>query len=408
VSRRWRWPAAALLLAAAVAHWAYGYSARAREGSPRLEIARALLADPAWEAVLWLPFPHQNLGALDERVGDFRAWLGLIAEVAGRPAPRLPRFGPWTAPPAREWVVAVDGDGGARSAAAVYPAVALLARAAGRLAGNPWMGGGEVELGDGRRGRVSWSGTVWSFESYGAAAVSAPPPAEEEGGEALARLRFRKPPDPLPPGLWRLRQDPAGGVVAELGEVPDPLDAGPGGADAPAAWLAEAAPGPVGGPWALLLWEGGGSVEGFPRAALVARGGGQPWSLPGSRIAKLARLEPRRERVADVVSSAFDPEALAGARGVEPWLLATLPGPAGDAPWRSFAAGADPLRAGAALRRAARHLGRLPVLGEREAARLDRAADLLAPWTGCGDLLVEVWRRPDAARLRICRPAAPV
>ena len=114
-----------------------------------------------------------------------------------------------------------------------------------------------------------------------------------------------------------------------------------------------------------------------------------------------------REEFGDLLGSAFDPEALAGARAVAPWLLDRLPGPAAEGPWRVFLAGADPARAGAALRRAARHLGRVPVLGEREAGRLGRAADLLAPWEGCGELSLEVWRDPEAGRLRICRSAAP-
>jgi hypothetical protein len=405
--RRWILLFLVVALVGAAGHWSWWYMPRARAGAPELAASRALLADPSWAAVLWVPWPHQNLGALDERVGDVRAWIGLLAEVAGRPAPRLPRFGPWSAPPAREWVVAVDAGGGVRSVAAVYPSVALLARAAGSLARNPWLGGGEVELGGGRRGRVTWHGRIWSFETDGASPIRTPPEGAGLGEEAFAALQLRRPPDPLPEGLWWLRRDPDGAFVAELGRVPEPLDGGPEGADPPAAWLAEVAPGPVGGPWALLLWEGGGTIEGFPRAALVARGGGQPFALPGARIARLAGLDPDREEIDDFASQAFDPEALAGARAAARWLLERLPGPAQAGPWRAFLAGADPGRAGAALRRAARHLGRVPVLGERESARLSRAADLLAPWEGCGELSLEVWRDPDAARLRICRPAAP-
>lgn len=396
-----------LALAGAAGHWTYWYSPRGRTGAPELAASRALLGDPSWAAVLWVPWPHQNFGALDERVGDVRAWIGLLAEVAGRPAPRLPRFGPWSAPPAREWVVAVDAGGGVRSAASVYPMVALLARAAGGLARNPWLGGGEIELGGGRRGRVAWHGRIWTFETAGVAPMPTASAGVEAAPEAFAALRLRRPPDPLPEGTWWLRPTPGGAVVAELGRVPAALEQGPEGDDPPAAWLAETAPGPVGGPWALLLWEGGGTIEGFPRAALVARGGGQPFGLPGAGIARLAGLKPSREEIDGLLNSAFDPEALAGARAAAPWLLERLPGPAAAGPWRAFLAGADPGRAGAALRRAARHLGRVPVLGEREAARLGRAADLLAPWEGCGGLSLEVWRDPDAARLQICRAAAP-
>lgn len=396
-----------LALVAGIAHWWFWYAPRARAGLPRLAEARALLADPGWEAVVWVAYPHQNLGALGARVGDVRAWLGLLAESAGRPAPRLPRFGPWSAPPSEEWVVALEADGATRAVAAVYPLAAWVARAAGAVAGNPWLAGGDVDLGGGRRGRVDWQGRIWRFATDGARAIGA---AEGGGGlpeAALAGLRVSHPPRPLPAGLWRIAQEADGGVIAELGQVPEPLREGPGGADPPAAWIAEAAPGPVGGPWALLLWESGGTVEGFPRAALIERGGGHPFELPGARIARLARLDPNRAEVAGVLRSAFDEGSLGAAGRVEPWLLAHLPGPAGAGPWRQFAAGADPARAEAALRLAAKHLAQVPILGERETARLRRAADLLAPWQGCGPVDLEIWRDPDAARLRLCAGAGP-
>jgi len=42
------------------------------------------------------------------------------------------------------------------------------------------------------------------------------------------------------------------------------------------------------------------------------------------------------------------------------------------------------------------------VLGKKEAQRLDAIANLLAPWTDCDELVLEVWRDPDAARVAIC------
>jgi hypothetical protein len=98
--------------------------------------------------------------------------------------------------------------------------------------------------------------------------------------------------------------------------------------------------------------------------------------------------------------TAFDDGSRAGARAAVDWLLASLPGPAEGRPWRSFAAGADAARAARALRRGAAHLSRLPVVGEREAARLAAAADLLAPW-GEAELRIEVWRDPDGAILTL-------
>ncbi len=410
MSRRAVRRVAALVVAAAAAgHWAYWYSPRSRTAAPRLAAARALLADPAWETVLWMPYPHQNLGALDQHVGDLRAWLALLAEAAGRPAPRLPSFGPWSAPPAREWVVAFGPGDALLAQAEVYPTVALVARAAGRLAGNPWLGGGEVRLGGQRRGRVAWRGRVWSLTGAGAVAPPWQPAgtaaADPEAEPVLGLLRFRQLPAPLPAGLWRIRRGVTGEMLVETGQIAAEELAGPPDGDPPAAWLAETSLGPISGPSALLLWESGGPIEGFPRALLLEGGPARPYQLPGAGIARLAGLEPGRRRAAGVERVAFDPASLAGAAGAEGWLLELLPGPAGGGPWRSFAAGADPVRTRAALDRAARHLERVPVLGEREGRRLRRAADLLAPWAGCGDLTLEVWRDPDAARLRLCRPA---
>ena len=408
MNRRARRALAALLVAGAgVGHWAYWYAARPRPGSPRLPEARALLADPAWEAVLWVPAPHQNLGALDRRVGDVRAWLALLAETAGRPAPKLPRFGPWSAPPAEEWVVAIDERGAARAAAQVYPLAALVARVAGTLAGNRWLAGGEVRLGAGRSGRVAWRGRTWSFVSADAPEARAAPELELDATPVLGLLRLRREQPPLPGGLWRVSRTAGGEVVAELGRVDPPWIAGPGGEDPPAVWLAETSPGPIDGPSALLLWESGGRVEGFPRAALLEAGRASPFALPGARIARLAGLDPRREEGPGARRLAFDGASLAAAGGAESWLLEGFPGPSGGRAWRQFAAGANPGRAAAALLRAARHLERVPLLGDREGRRLRRAADLLAPWTGCGELALEVWREPDGARLRLCGAAAP-
>ncbi len=401
---------AGLALVALTVHYQVWYAARARAGAPRLEEARQLLADPAWDLVVWNPYPHQNLGALEQRVGDVQAWTTLLARSADKPPPRIPRFGPWGTPPASEWVVAIRAGGSLRAVARIYPVVAWVARAAGALAGNPWLAGGEVQLGPGRLGRVEWHGLTWSLESSDAP-VSTPSSMAGDLPPALAWIRLGSPPRPLPSGLWALRAE-GKGVIAELGAIATPPVAGPtarsGGQrmEPPAAWLAEAEPGPVGGPSALLFWEEGGAVEGLPSAALLGAGAARPYALPGLSLARLAGLGGDRTEIDGIRVSALEASGLGRGVAAVPWLRATLPGP-GNGAWRSFAAGVEARRAMRIFWRAARHLEVLPVLGPREARRLDAIANLLAPWTDCGELVLEVWRDPDAARVVLCTTRAP-
>jgi len=394
---------AGLALVAAAGHFYYWYGARPRTGSPQLPEARQLLADPVWDLVVWNPYPHQNLGALEQRVGDVEAWAALLATSGGKKPPRLPRFGPWGIPPATEWVVALREGGALRAAARVYPVVALVARAAGTVAGNPWLAGGEVALGEGRRARVAWRGLTWTLatedglpEASGGLVGDLPP--------ALAWIRLSRPPFPLPTGLWALRAE-GQGVVAELGAIATPRIRGPGGRaggeGAPAAWIAEVAPEPIGGPSALIFWEKGGAVEGLPSAALLGAGAAQPYKIPGMALARLAGLGGERLEVDGIRVTALDAAGLERGAAAVPWLREMLPG-AGGGSWRMFASGVDPEPAMRIFWRAARHLERLPVLGKKEAQRLDAIANLLAPWTDCDELVLEVWRDPDAARVAIC------
>lgn len=392
------------LAVALLAHVAYWYLPRSRAGVPRLERSRELLTEPGWSLVLWLPYPHQNLGALEQRVGDVRAWLALLAESAGYPAPRLPRFGFWSVPPAREWVVAFGPAGELEAQAAVYPTVAALARLAGAVARNPWLGGGEVAISRERRARVDWQGRVWRLTTERSPSPSAR--AVPELLEALAWVRWEEATASLPAGLWRVRGTPNGGATAELGSVPAPLKSGPRGdaVQVPAAWIAETELGPVGGPTALWIWTEEGVLEGLPRAAVVEADGPRRLPrLPGSSLARWARLEPHRSWVGGARLSAFDASALESAGRLQPWLEASFPQPrGGGGPWRGWAAGADPDRIVGPLERLARHLERLPVLGPPEARRLRGVIGLLAPWQGCGELRVEVWREPTSALLTVC------
>ena len=104
---RFAWRLATALIAGAAALAAAGYfravfAAQERTGTASPELAALLAADSPFERALWLASPHQNLGALDERVGDLELYLGEISRLTGVATPRLPGFGPFAVPPARE------------------------------------------------------------------------------------------------------------------------------------------------------------------------------------------------------------------------------------------------------------------------------------------------------------------
>lgn len=250
-----------LLALAAVGHGLYWYAPRERPG--RLEptsSAGRLLLDEDFEYALWLAHPHQNLGALREgleAVGgsiDAAAWLGAAATWLGatarggtvrggtarwavddanrRPAGglRWPGFGPFPVPPASELAVALGGveEGGAgerasgAAVARIYPTWALVAKLAGRLAGNPWLAGGPGERGRveafGGTARVRWEGRDWFLERHlereGGSRVGlaeeipgGPSPAPPRA-PALAWLRLGAGAGIPPVGLFRLHRPP--------------------------------------------------------------------------------------------------------------------------------------------------------------------------------------------------------
>ena len=122
------------------------FAPRERAGVASPELAALLDADTSFEQALWLASPHQNLGALDERVGDLELYLAELSRLTGIARPRLPGFGPFALPPAREIAVAWNGSGESLlGVARLEPGVGWIARLAGWLAGNPWLAGGRVE-----------------------------------------------------------------------------------------------------------------------------------------------------------------------------------------------------------------------------------------------------------------------
>jgi hypothetical protein len=139
--------------------------ATATAGGPREEPLQ-LLESGAYDVCLWVPYPHQNLGVLAGAIGDLQDVVGAAVRLnAGEASPRrstepqeAPSFGPFEVPPASELVACSDLAGGRlRVVARIYPALSVVAKLAGRLAGNPWLAGGTAG-----RMHIAWAGRLWS------------------------------------------------------------------------------------------------------------------------------------------------------------------------------------------------------------------------------------------------------
>jgi hypothetical protein len=437
--RRLAVAAAAVVALAAVPHWLVHYRARERAGRPGAE-AVALLTDDAWRAALWIPYPHQNLAALEGRVGELRR---LARDLADPGAFALQRFGPFALPPGRELAVAIAEDGRVRALERVYPTVAWIARAAGTVARNPWLAGGEIrDRGGALRATVAWKGTLWTCETV-APPLSAPEAqlgggspgrkrpqkgsrsrrgaGPEPGGaddfagtpvlstESSGVLALARGMDPLPRGLYRLaRSGPGAELELVAGSPPAgsllPAALVPPALTAPAGWIAEwPEPGKELGDGvagetlrAMALWAEPGAVEGLPRLAALDRAGAERFSLPGEGLLRLIG-ERAKEAVAgpSIRVRALDRASLDA--GVA--FAGLLPGgrPA------DLLAAADPEALAPIAQGIADKLGILPGLAERERRGFERVAILLRALSGCAATTLEVGPGGSFARLVPCR-----
>jgi len=321
-----------VVLAGAIAHWAYWYRPRARAMAPA---ESALLRErDDLPVTFWVPFPHQNLAALGGAVERPRDVLAAAARLAGLPPPNVPRLGPFGLPAGRELRVSASADGRQlRVAIRCYPTTMVVARLAGALASNPWLAGGTVTMHDGPA-RVRWEGLTWRLSAgsrssasgegnaeLGAAAGAAQPAraaALVDRAPALALLDLAWPSPPLAAGAYVLRAE-GDDLVWRLGA---PLAAPP-------------SPGALQPPWflvwmrrrpeqaqALLLFEPErqGLLQNLPAAAAWAAPSGALKLLPGgSFLHKLANVEAQPFASGEL--AATEASAADAARALGPrWL----------------------------------------------------------------------------------------
>ena len=287
-------------------HVYYWYWPRFRVATPRSET-------PPWPAVmseefgsleLWIPYPHQNLGALSRTVDTSPALLEAIGRLLHMPNIRPPAFGPFVFPPASEVTVEVGSDGRAvHVAARLYPVIGWLARTAGWLAGNPWLKGGEVVVGE-LSVRIEWIDGVWSaytttegvsdFEPVDPDSIPIPRkpvrqgdngPATILGRASIASLRLDDRFDPFPSGIYRLERNDQGFHIV-LGEI-DSFAAsrwveGVENLERPVVVMANES-GSGSREENVLILTGGSSaaVPEVPATVVLHSGDGPGWKLPG-------------------------------------------------------------------------------------------------------------------------------
>ncbi len=395
-----RWGVAAGLALATVAHLLYWYWPREHAGLPGPHAAEEL-DERGWDAVLWVPFPHQNLGVLERRVGDVRAWFALLAGDDRGAGDRVPGFGPFVVPPARELVVATAEQGTRiRIELAVYPGIRWLARAAGAVARNPWLAGGTVRWRGGAEARVDWQGGRWRLSA------GEPPAGAREAeavpvGRSLGQLRLGHALRQLPEGRYRLERGSVG-LELLLGDPPSAvtaaIDAPP---DEPAGWMLETEG--KRGVLARAAWTEEGALDDFPTLVVLGRGAGaRRLRVPGEELLRLAGRSPESRR-----EGGFEIRGLSRAeveRGVP--IARRLDDLLTREPDLRAAMAIDPRAMADISRRLGARLGGLPLLA---LAGIDpaRMNDLLAPWEGCGTSRLEVWRRPVRVRWELCPEAAP-
>ncbi len=408
-----------LLIAGDLVYW---YWPRERAGAPEPgSLPARLLASGEYGACLWVPFPHQNLGTLAGSVDDGPAYLAAAARVAKLPPPVLPSFGPFAVPPSREIVACSDLDGRRFFLVArVYPVLGAVARLAGRLAGNPWLEGGEVRETRGRRAeieerllRVAWRDGLWTVRSgpeprlEGAAAgspVSFPP--------SLGIFHLGRDVSDFPAGDYLLQRREGNLEVSLAGGGPAPEPPIAAGADAPVllavagpAWPADAArPLP---PAAMALFDLQGELKlgpigELPGVAVLNPPRSRRWALPSRGLAGLLAKNLPRGNAAGWNIVALDAASLARAEALAPEISALVP-PAGNGSDSRLVLGLwlRPRPALDLVTRLRKGFEKVPLIDRQQVQAWRDWETLLGPIRGCDRVSLAATRSPSSFLLRL-------
>jgi len=393
-----------------VGHWLFWYAPRKRameETDSRLVARLGAESREGRTWALWMPFPHQNLPALAGSAESLDRWLD--AAVALSEESRI-QFGPFAVPPCREIFVEGFADGTVTVEAVVYPGLGWIARAAGAIASNPWLGGGEVGT-EAEPLSVVWREGVWTvappnFRSVTESPTMAPDTAQLEA--EIGRLSLSSFAGPLPPGEYRIDHSSSDLRIESMGssrtEFPNLelsgaallLYSGAGSADGRAhsglVLFDETADGEQGS----SLSERGVEIQ-LPRLGVFYRDTEARWKLPGEGLARLLRLGDEQER------QGWRARAWSGAAIESTFNLldsGTNRAELAESDL-AFLAAIDLDRARRLVSAVADTLESVPLLGRREAAEWRAWENVLAACPECAKL--EVIARSGAASVRIVR-----
>lgn len=423
----WRWLLLLSLVVVLAGFWAVSYAPRERPASPNpAGLPARLMASGAYEACFWLPYPHQNVGALSEVVEDGRTWLEAAARVAEVPPPVLPAFGPFTLPPSKEIAVCSDLDGDRFFVAAqVYPGTGALAKAAGTLADNPWLAGGEVRETQGngeavveRVLTVAWRGGVWTVAAGGTPPALAPSASQPFlHPSSLGIIRLEREISGFSDGDYLLRRragdlelvrdstDPAPELPDPTQERPRPVLLAVAGASWP-----DAEPRPL-PPAAFALFdigEGQGARFGpfgeLPGAAIFHPEGAKRFALPAEGLTGLMAGALPKGRAAGWQIMALDGKSLNRAKRLAPRLSELTP------PDISAALNQDgrlvlglwmePRPARVLVGRIYQFLRKVPLVDRKQVRRWRDWETILTPVARCEQVTLAATQRPASFRLR--------
>jgi len=402
---------ALVLLLALAGHVWYWYLPRLRPAVPDPgDLPGRLLASGAFESCFWIPYPHQNLAAFAKSLPDAEAFAEAAARLAEVQAPELPGFGPFAVPPAAEVTACADRAG--RNfvvAARIYPTLAGIAKAAGRLAGNLWLAGGTVEQ-EKRTVQVAWQGSLWTVASGPLPPLPAASPTDAVPGvsPSLAAIALKTPVSVFPAGTYRLRQSTGGATLALDGSPEAPPEIAPGSAPQPIL-LAASAPGDK-TPAALALFPNvvAGSLRLPGAAAFYPPEGRQRWSLPAQHLMDLVTGRLPRGNAAGWAIVALDTASLEQAEALAPGLARLVPPvppePAAGGPLpRTLHLGlwVDPPRALTIVSRLRTALAAVPFLDPQQVRRWGDAETVLTPLARCGRAALAAAGPPDTFTLRL-------